>query len=385
LSAEEEEKAKKEKDAGAPAVKMEAGGFPPKKDDKPKEEKTDTPKGDGDKAVNEAAAKQEEAGAPQPAQASAPAQPAPAAQPAAPAAPAALAPAPGAGVAGQPSPGAQQAGQGVSVMIQGILEQAFAPLVQEVRGLLAGTPQGAPPVNQLAPVVSMAAMRFAADFPAKFTALLTAAVTKEPAKFAATMDAKPVNSELPAQFKAELAAAQAQAKEAMDKLQKFDAKFAELDNEKKFAARVERFRAVLQEEVTKSGNTLRLDVEGIAKAAAEMPVKTQKFMGKGGKLEDVEHDLGDVHVRQVLEQAGLSAPPPPAASYGAGGVRQGMVDDLLEPYAKNPKAFQAAQIAAKDWDDNKTIQRMSKKHAYIASEVLFATNFVASGNGQHKF
>lgn len=387
LSAEEEaaEKAKKDKEAnaGSPQVKMEAGGFPPKKDEEKKDEK---PAEEG----KEAKAKEKPAAAPPAPAAPAAAAPAPT-PPVAPSAAGAPAPAgpvpvPGA-MGGQPSPGAQQAGMGVSTMIQGILEQAFAPLVQEVRGLLAGTPQGAPPVNQLAPIVSMAAMRFAADFPAKFTALLTSAMTKEPAKFAATMDAKPADAELPAQFKAELAAAQAQAKEAIEKLSKFDAKFAALESEKKFEARKAQFKAQLEEEVKKSGNTLRIDVDAVAQAAAEMPVQTKKFMGREGKLEDREVDLGVTHVNQVLEQAGLTAPPPPAAGYSVNG-KQVNVDDCLAPYAGNPKAFSAAQVAAKDWDDNKAIQRMSKKESYIASEVRFATGFaaaVASGNGVHKF
>lgn len=386
LSAEEEEAAKKEKeakDAGQPAVKMEAGGFPPKKDEKDKEEKTDVPKGDEDKAINEKAAAQ----APATASATPPAAPQPAAavppattaQPAAAGAPAQAGamPVPGTGVAGQPSPGAQQAGQGVSTMIQGILEQAFAPLVQEVRGLLAGTAQGAPPVNQLAPMVSMAALKWAAAMPEKFVTAYEAAL-KEPAKFAAVPAApEAAPAELPAMFKAELSAAQAVAAEATAKLKQFDAKFAEFEAGKKFEARKASFRSRLEEEVRKSGNSLRIDVESVAFAAAEMPVQSKKFMSANGKVEDREVDMGETHLRHVLEQAGLTAPPPPASFTGHG---RADVDDMLTPYANNTRAFTAAQVAAKDWDDNKSIQRMTKKDAYIATEVRFATGFTAAGS-----
>lgn len=397
LSAEEEAAAaaakakKEEKDAGQPAVKMEAGGFPPKKDEKDKEEKTEAPKGDAGaepkEEAAEATAKTASATPPVAPQPAAAVPPAPTAQPAAAGAPAQAGamPVPGTGVAGQPSPGAQQAGQGVSTMIQGILEQAFAPLVQEVRGLLASTPQGAPPVNQLAPMVSMLALKWAAAMPEKFAAAYAEAL-KEPAKFAAAPTAAPVAetkpAELPAQFKAELSAAQAAAAEAAAKLQQFDAKFAALDAEKKFNARVASFRSRLEEEVRRSGNSLRIDVEAVATAAAEMPVQSKKFMSASGKVEDREVDLGETHLRQVLEQAGLTAPPPPASFTGHG---RADMDDALAPYATNSKAFSAAQVAAKDWDDNKSIQRMTKKEAYIATEVRFATGFAAASSNGRKF
>lgn len=317
--------------------------------------------------------------------------PAPVAAPPAPPA----APVPPVAPMGQPAT-TQQAGNAIGEMmkqaLEQVLEQAMAPLVNEVRGLLAGTPQGAPPVDQIAPVVSMAASRWAVNFSTHYSAALETVGKKRaeevvkqaiaPVQMAAQPAALPQApvqftaqqlEELEQRFSAKFGAQLEEARQTIDAMKKRDAQ----------QQRTAKFAAMVQEQVDLTGGMLRLDPVKLAAEAAEMPVVTDKVAGADGKVSDVTIDHGERYIRNVLENAGISAPPP-AASFSAGS-RNAEVPDELTPYKSNTKAFAAAQMAARDWDDNPKTQRMVRdKKKYISGEVYAATGFNADAGNNGK-
>lgn len=350
-----------------------AGDPPPK----PEEKKTDVPEGDGDEAINEKAAaegeKKPEAGAQPPAAPATP--PAPSAPPAVSAPPAAEVvqannPGLGGGVNGGIA-GGEVPGATVSLLtiihesVEETLQQALAPLVQEVRGMLSNqTAQGAPGgVDLMAPMV---AMRASFGFGSRFSAIFNAKLSKvnmAPAAQGAPLAAKPAQTDSDgqsAQFNA------------------LQSRLSELEAERTREKRVAMFRNQINEAIAEANGMIRLDVELVANTAADMPVRKAKFLAQDGSgaLSERQVDMGHEHIKQVLSQAGAMVPPPPIGfAAGDNGLQENgkqVMDPDVSDYAGHTRALQTAQIAAKTWDDDKRLQKFTARRTFITSEVYSA-------------
>lgn len=160
----------------------------------------------------------------------------------------------------------------------------------------------------------------------------------------------------------------------------------ELEQRLAHEARINKFTSKLRKAVEESGGNLRMDIDGIARFAAELPVKEQKVMGRDKKVTTEQVDMGERHIDALLMQAGMDMPPPPV-SYGAHSDGPRFMDPEIEPYLSNTEALRVAQLAAQQWDQDEQLQKHVKRGKYIASEVFSATRFNAdathAGNGRN--